>query len=292
MHSINEHPVIQYVEEHPQKLEWVLVNPLRAHIFSELTAFGDLTLEDLETLTTVKLFRSLDQLLLKRDKECRPTSTFKPTNFYQACLRSLLTDTRTLSEEDVSKDSPYLSLLQKHSYRDLDFNDCCHFTFPHETLFEYFSMRGLIECLMSDVEYKQAILLWLCANPKMRNVLQLTCGYIAQYVRQLLPDVVFIVRACLLLQTEHVLCEQNELTQELLQLPALIQEHFSTDVLTHDLPVADTMLLDGFSTLVCAMFDEKSELLRDAAWFLNGYEEHEGYVNHMNRMKGAMLVFS
>ena len=67
--------LLEHIKQQKTKLEWVLTNPLRVHIFSELAVIGQLTKEDIKTLTSAKLLKILEAYVLRRDEKCRESDT-------------------------------------------------------------------------------------------------------------------------------------------------------------------------------------------------------------------------
>ena len=280
--------ILEFIKEHERKLDVVLENPLRALIFSELTAKEALTLEDVKTMNPIKLLKSLEGHIVRRETEHTASKAFAPDAdaFYQICLDCLLNDERKLREAQVDVKSPYQAFLLKHTDIDNDGCDDIFFTFPHETIFEYFAVRGLVHILEKQTERKQAILLYLCSNPNMRNILQLTSGFICQYKPELFNDLVAILRASLILQwekrhhetarTEYIEDKghrESPYTNSLIQLSKEIDQLPLRKCLSINLTDDESIQVDKIWEQVNRAFSEKAEQLREDHWFMNLYSD-------------------
>ena len=139
-------------------------------------------------------------------------------------------------------------------------------------VFEFFAMRGVIDYIKSTPENKKALLVYLCSDPNMQNVLHLTCGYLTQYEREQFPDmVVAIIRCCLLLQKnqyeEHLEpCVKNKRTMDLPTLPGLIQDSFPRNLFSCGLTPEQTTKMDRMFDLIQAMFTEHPDCLKKYGW--------------------------
>ena len=272
-YSFTDHPVLTYVKGHKDKLQFILCNPLRTFIFSELIARGSLTLKDVKTLKTVKLLKCLEGHIVRRDTEkYEPEqSSNEAVTFYQLCLQMLLAEERKFDGTQIDRFSSYQAFLRKETALDDEGMDLHYYTCCHEMIFEYFAVRGLIDCIENHPEQKDILLLHLCSDRNMRDILQLTIGFIFQYKPDLYNDLVSIVRACLILQCESHSCERNPVTERLLQLPNKIGKLDLSNFVVQSPAVKDITKMTQIWSEINDAFENNLEMLRNGKWFQNTF---------------------
>ena len=263
-YSVSDHAILEYVKENSQKLEMVLCNPLRMLIFSELTAKGELKLDDIKTLHPVKLLKYLEEYIVTGEMHKVTTKSQHTghTMFYKTCLECFLKGENRLLDKDL-ENSPYKAFLTKQT------NDegmgSAYYTFSHMLIFEYFTVRGFVDSLWRRPRETRAVLLHLCSDPNMRNILQLASGFICQCKPELFDNLVSIIRACLFLQCNAERCVRNEGMKNLLHLPSVMPKLFpSTELL--ETPQKDVKLVVKMRRKIDAAFTGK-DVLKKGKWF-------------------------
>ena len=270
-YGITDHSILKYIQLHSKDLEVILCNPLRALVFSELTAKGSLTLHDVKTLNPIKLLKCLEGHIVRRENEnhALTPSTAQSEQFYQLCLQALLKNQRQFSEDQVDQGSPYQAFLIRKMDINEDGQDIASYVFPHEMIFEYFSVRGLTQELEDNIKQKDIILLHLCSNPNMRNILQFTSAFICQYKPELFDNLVSLIRACLILQCETEHKSNDECIQNLLQLPNEIKQMNLAEVLQRELTDEESDKITEIWRKINRAFNEDAEKLKESGWFRN-----------------------
>ena len=273
-YSIDDHCILEYIRNQSGELDVILCNPLKALIFSELTAKGSLTLQEVGTLNPIKLLKSLEGHILRREGERRSVQAKTESEaFYKLCLDSLLTDHREFSEEQMVDLPAYKAILIKQTNIDDEGEDCTSYVFPHEMIFEYFSVRGLIQYLENNHQNQHAILLYLCSNPNMCNILQFVSAYICQYKPGLFDTLISILRACLVLQHETTEQSFNEYAQDLLSLSEEIMQIIPKIDLQKVLSEDESKMINDIWRKINMAFTDDAEKLRDACWFRTLYHD-------------------
>ena len=133
----------------------------------------------------------------------------------------------------------------------------------------WYSDSTSIQALENKAKNRDALLLHLCCDPNMRNVLQLTAGFIRQYSPHLLSDLVAILRACLILQCDQQACQVNQCTQPLLQLPWEIGEMNLVEGLVGELTANQRARIQAIWEQINNAFNDKAPDLQEAGWFVN-----------------------
>ena len=298
MHGISDHPIIEYVKEHTEQLDFVLCNPLRSLIFSELSAKGALTLERVKTLNLIKLMKCLEGHIIRREQENQELilSEDDRNDFYRLCVEALFNNERNFPESIIDEHLLFQGFMVKKTERNDEGLDTTYFVFQHEVLFDYMAMRGLVNTLDGDGKY--AILLFLCSKESLRNILQLACGYICQYRPEMFDDLIFLLRACLILQCDRkpkwlfrqlngLICHvegkhcdktAKHLGKKLLDLSDKIQGMSSSSILHGSLTTSDCYKINEIRRMINSSFDEDAWKLRDIYWFEGLQHNSNGYV--------------
>ena len=153
-----KHPVLEYVQRHKQKLESVLSNPLKLHIFYTLTKRGLLLLGDETTFHTLDLFEPLEKFIIRR--EGGYVTETQADNFYRLCLFAYLEGIKELPGELLNRfqivDS-YYGFLEKKTRTDGNARDRSNYSFSHEVVFEYFASKFINKD-------QKALLLFICST--------------------------------------------------------------------------------------------------------------------------------
>ena len=238
VHSSEKKDLLDLIKRKKEDLKVVLWNPLRASVFSELVARDQMTIADLEDLNQIKLYRRLEDHLIRRESESRGSDGKSHAgNFYNLCLECLLSDKRQIPQEMLDKnnipaDSPYHVFLTKHEYVDEFAEDRIYHTFTHDVLFEYFAARGLIDlmkCGSISTANCRAVSLLLSARTDIPNVMGLTFGFVTQYEHCLKEWVYGMVQSMIILQDPSgtMVKDSKEILDQLRELgPSILKKDF------------------------------------------------------------------
>ena len=88
--------VLQYVNEHIEKMKPVLLNPLRLYLFCVLAARKELDLGNADHFNISKIFLPLERYLLRRSGV--KVTEQESQAFYKLCIYALLNDMREFTE--------------------------------------------------------------------------------------------------------------------------------------------------------------------------------------------------
>ena len=238
VHSSKKEDLLDLVKRKKKDLKFVLWNPLRAHVFSELIATNQMTIPDLEDLNQIMLFCRLEDHLIRRDSESRDCDGKSHAgNFYNICLECLLSDKRQIPQELLDKnniptDSPYHVFLTKHEHSNERAEDNPYHTFTHDVLFEYFAARGFINFLKSGstptANYR-AVSLLLSARTDIPSLMGLIFGFVVQYEPCLKEWVHEMARAMIILNDPSgtIAKDSKEILDQLRDLgPSVLKKDF------------------------------------------------------------------
>ena len=208
--------VLSYVDRYKHRLQVILCNPLRAHILCGLAVEELLTLEEEKILKPLELLKILENFSIMRETGGNSVSQEEQRNFYRLCLHGLLNGIRKLTHDDldrfgVSADSPYaITFLIPRPGRDKSGCEVKHYTFVHESMYEFFAARCL-EILPH--EYKKAIILSVCAEDVLQNVREMICEILSEYeTDETLTLITGMIRVMLLLACETLSCRPLDIS--------------------------------------------------------------------------------
>ena len=157
------HPVIDFVRRHKCRLEPILCNPLKLHIFCGLTKKGILELHEDTIFDFLTLFEVFENFLIKR--EGGEVSQEQSSDFYRLCLYCLLQGFREIPGKLLKQFNiveNYYTFLVKETTIGMNAMPITSFSFHHEMFYEFFSSR-CVE-MMSLNELKAVILLVCCQD--------------------------------------------------------------------------------------------------------------------------------
>ena len=268
----------EYVNRHKDKMEAVLCNPLKLHIFCALTEKDILELGEDFKLEILNLFEPLERYLTTR--EGGKVTPKQSQSFYKLCLFALLSGMREFPESllrqfQIVKN--YHAFLVKCDSRDKEANLKSFYSFTHEMVFEYFASRH-IESM--SLESLKSLLLSICCKKELRNTQRIMFEIIQKkelHKEELLKQ---MIRCILILQQGKELKHQNEKTTALLDLPKRIKTSVSIRQLV--LSKQDEERLNEAELIMQEIneaFDGESQALRDVAWFRS--LEGEGTIKHV-----------
>ena len=176
----------QTTQEIKEKVSFVnqsLTNPLRLYMMCLGIQTGLIDISKTDNLTSTMLFLSREQLLLQREAkkgDKQTLSTEEPQewrNFTLLSLNAMLQGQRSLTPEMLQQAGiPDDSVV--HLYLNKEYTVTCagekeHWTFLHETLYEFLSARGL-ELLKGEDQL--CVLLYICSRKEFRNLMLLFVG--------------------------------------------------------------------------------------------------------------------
>ena len=181
---VQPHPVVSYIQTNQRQLEAVLCNPLRLHIFCELTSRRVLKLQPDETFDLMKLLKPLERYLIKRELQKDETmheSTEDAERFYRMSLYGMLTNTREFAEAvladfEVSRLYREAFLTKKIEFT-LDAEVKTYYSFCHEVMYEYFASCYVNTASVSTVS---ALLSHICREDSLRNVQKISAEMISR----------------------------------------------------------------------------------------------------------------
>ena len=268
---------LEYVNRNKEKMEAVLCNPLKLHIFCALTEKGFLDLgEDLK-FDVFNLFEPLEKYLVTR--EGGEVTEEQSQNFYKLCLFAMLSGMRSFTEALLTQFNivkNYYVFLVKEDKRNKNAKVTTQYSFTHEMIHEYFASK-FIET--TSLEKLKSLLLSVCCNKALRNVQKIMFEIIQKrdlYKQELMT---LIIRIILILQQSETPVKQNKKIAQLLELPKRIS--MSTDitqlVLSHQ-DADEVGKAKGILRKIDDAFDKDSEALTVVNWC--GSLQMNGVIGH------------
>ena len=268
----------EYVNRHKDKIQVVLKNPLKLHIFCALTEKGFLDFGEDFKFEVLNLFEPLEKYLTTR--EGGEVTEEQSQNFYKLCLFAMLSGMRSFTEELLTQFNivkNYFAFLVKEDTRDRHAKLTTQYSFTHEMVYEYFASK-FIETM--ELEKLKSLLLTICCNKALRNVQKIMFEIIQKkelYKEELMT---LMIRIILILQQDKQLGPVNEKISLLQELPKKIE--MSTDIskLVLSQQVADeTRKTQDILREIDDAFDMNSVVLKDANW--GGSLQKNGTVDHV-----------
>ena len=268
---------MEYVNRHKDKVEVVLKNPLKLHIFCALAEKGFLDFGEDFRFEVLNLFEPLEKYLTTR--EGGEVTEEQSQNFYKLCLFAMLSGMRSFTEELLTQFNivkNYYAFLVKEDTRDKHAKLTTQYSFTHEMVYEYFASK-FIET--TALEKLKSLLLTVCCNKALRNVQKIMFEIIQKkelYKEELMT---LMIRIILILQQDKQLGPVNEKIALLQELPKKIE--MLTDISKLLLSLHDedeTRKTQDILREIDDAFDKNPEVLRGANW--GGRLQDNGTVEH------------
>ena len=274
--------VVDFMQAHQERLFGILTNPLRLHIFCALVSEGELEL-DIDNFSTLKLYTLLETCLLKREQKQVTESDMH--NFYRMCMFGLLNGLREFTKDLLDKfkipEACYV-FFKKKDITDV-FEKQAMFSFPHESIYEYFAGRYIETLSYKD---KKSLLLSICTKPEFRNLQRIIFEVILQQEQHQHKLLLLMIRAIIILQYES--SESTESTEyneglfkrlkrallwkrqyvELTGLKSKVQPVESVaNTLLESLQPSKVRNTSNIRSKIKAAFDGNRDFLREVKWY-------------------------
>ena len=269
---------MDYVHRHKDKMEAVLQNPLKLHIFCALTEKGILELGEDFRFEVLNLFEPLEMYLTTC--EGGEVTEEQSENFYRLCLFALLSGLRDfpkslLTQFKIVKN--YYAFLVKDETRDKTAKLVTRYSFTHEMIFEYFASRYIEKM---ETEALKSLLLSVCSKKPLRNVQKVMFEIINQKDLQKEELLLMTIRFILILQPLYSKKKDSKIVEKWMNLPSEIKTSFSVRqlVLSHQ----DRKQIREAKSVIKEInkaFDIHTKELRDSRWF-QGLQT-EGTIKHV-----------
>ena len=259
------HPVIDFVRRHKCRLEPILCNPLKLHIFCGLTKKGILELHEDTIFDVLTLFEVFEDFLIKR--EGGPVSQEQSSNFYRLCLYCLMKGFREIPGKLLKQFNiveNYYAFLVKETTIGMNAMPITSYSFHHEMFYEFFSSRCL--GILSLHELKAMILL-VSSKSSLWNLHKMIFRVI---LKRCLPNTFELLQMMVRCMLVFIVYYKKEtrIPDELLELPKqvraavpVIQLLSSQQDEKHTETV--TMIWDNINRV----FESESVALRRNRWF-------------------------
>ena len=261
------HSVIEYVTRHKCKLESILCNPLKLHVFCALASEGILQLNSHSIFDVLTLFEALEHFLIKR--EGGPVSQEQSNDFYRLCLYCLLQGFREIPGKLLKQFNiveNYYAFLVQETTRSLNASSVTKFSFHHEMIYEFFAARCVETLPLQDLK---ALLLLICCKRSLWNVQKLIVEIILKKNLHNCTEILLtMVRCVLILQVSMEKKTNQRVISELLDLPAKIGALVSVKQLLLSRPSADQIKeVNTVWDKINRAFDVDAKELRAVSWF-------------------------
>ena len=266
----------KYVNKHKDKMEAVLCNPLKLHIFCALTEKGFITLDESFKFEVLNIFEPLEKYLTTREggKVTREQSQ----NFYRLCFYALLSGMRRFPQHLIMKFNivdNYKAFLVREEERNQNAELMVNYSFTHEMVFEYFSSK-YIEGV--DMQSLKSLLLLVCYQTALRNLQNIIFELILRRKQHKDALLLMMIRGIIVLQFTRVNVTQN-IPDGLLQLQDRIKSGVNIEqiILSHQ-DADQTREVNAIWEVINRAFDTEAEELKAVGWFgglrKNGTLEH------------------
>ena len=269
-------PILQYVKRHKYKLESLLSNPLRLHIFCTLTRKGFLNFAGDAPFKTLDLFEPLERFVLRR--EGGDVTVDQSQKFYQVCLHAYLLGFREIPDHMIKKfnvTKNYLAFLEKETNTNIYAATSAKYSFSHETIYEYFVSKSIGEM---SLEQSKPYLLHIFSKKIYHNIQEMIIEIILRNFSKEIHFPVILVRSLLVLQIESSL-QRLPMAEDLL---LKIQKSFSVEeILSDQLSKAKLREANVIWEEINMVFDNGAEKMRATDVFCNLYQE--GIIDHIVR---------
>ena len=265
-----------YVNRHKDKMEAVLCNPLKLHIFCALTEKGFITLDENFKFEVLNIFEPLEKYLTTR--EGGNVTNEESQNFYKLCFFALLSGMRRFPQHLLMKFTivdNYKAFLVREEERNQNAELMVNYSFTHEMVFEYFSSK-YIEGV--DMQSLKSLLLLVCYQTSLRNLQKIIFELILRKKQHKDVLLLMLIRGIILLQFTRVNDTQN-IPAGLLQLQDRIKSAVNIEqvMLSHQ-DAGQIREADAIWEVINRAFDSEAGKLRAVGWFLglgdNGTLEH------------------
>ena len=266
-----------YVNRHKDKMEAVLCNPLKLHIFCALTEKGFITLDESFKFEVLNIFEPLENYLTTR--EGGNVTNEESQNFYKLCLFALLSGMRRFPEPLLMKFTivdNYKAFLVREEERNQNAELIVNYSFTHEMVFEYFSSK-YIEGV--DMQSLKSLLLLVCSQTALRNLQKIIFELILRREQHREVLLLMMIRGIILFHITKRNCIQN-IPAGLLQLQDRIKSGVNIEQVMLSHQDADQVReADAIWEEINRAFDSEAEALRAMGWFW-GLEEN-GTTQHI-----------